>query len=61
MKHLQENNMTYWQHFKIAWFYIFKITKVLIKLIVHSFFPFIWENTGYFDLGKEDNTYTSND
>jgi len=53
MNHLKESGLTYWQHFRLAWYYIFKVTKVLVKLVIHSFFPSLFTDTGYFSLGKE--------
>jgi len=53
MNHLEESQLTYWQHFRLAWYYIFKVSKVLVKLVIHSFFPSLFTDTGYFSLGKE--------
>jgi len=53
MNHLEESQLTYWQHFRLAWYYIYKVTKVLVKLVIHSVLPFLFTDTGYFSLGKE--------
>lgn len=37
LKHLEEVNMTYWQHLKHAW-------SIAFILLVHGLFPNIWKN-----------------
>lgn len=46
MGHLKENNLSWFQHFKGSWIYIWKLLKIIFKLFVHSFFPNIFRETG---------------
>jgi hypothetical protein len=46
-KHLDENNVTYFQHLKFSW-------TVAFVLIVHGLFPFIWETKASEILCKEE-------
>jgi hypothetical protein len=46
MGHLKEIKMSWIQHFIGAWKYIFKLIVIIFKLVVHSFFPNIWVETG---------------
>jgi len=48
MKHLEENNVTYFEHLQFAW-------SVAFILLVHGLFPFIWTNRGSELLCKEEN------
>jgi len=52
MKHLTDNNFTYFEHLKIAFKLAFRCFKVGFKLIIHGVFPFIFQNTGWLKLGK---------
>ena len=47
--HLQENNMTYYQHFKFAIFFGFLSLLAGFCLIIHAFFP-CWFQTAGSDL-----------
>ena len=51
-KHLEEQKMTYFQHMRTALTHSIRCQIVSFKLIVHSFFPFIFEDTGWKNLGK---------
>lgn len=42
MKHLEELNETYLQHFVGAWKIIFHLKKMEIKCAIHSIFPFLY-------------------
>jgi len=46
MGHLKDVDMTWSKHFIQAWGYIFGMIKVMLKLVVHSFFPNVWPDTG---------------
>lgn len=48
-KHLQENNMTYCQHFKFATFHGFVCLVAGLCLIIHAVFP-CWFQTAGSDL-----------
>ena len=52
VNHLEELNMSYsihlWGGIKI----IGRLLKVLFKMIIHSILPFVFEDTGWKDLGK---------
>lgn len=52
MKHLKEQNMTYFQHMRTALSYVVRCQIVSLKLIIHAFLPFIFEDTGWKNLGK---------
>ena len=45
-KHLQEANMTYWQHFKFANSMSLSLICAVIYLVVHSVFPNLFTTTG---------------
>ena len=52
MKHLKENGYTYFEHMKKAFGYSIKCQIVSLKLIIHAILPFIFEDTGWKNLGK---------
>lgn len=37
--HLEEANMTRWQHFRFAWWFLIQLKKAEIALFIHSFAP----------------------
>ena len=45
MKHLENNNLTYFQHLKQALGYFAAIQLAAICVLVHSIFPFLFEGT----------------
>lgn len=45
-EHLQENNMTYMQHFKFAVFYAFVCFVASLSLVIHAVFPCFLQTTG---------------
>ncbi len=45
-KHLQNNNMTYWQHFLFASSHGLSCMKAGILLVCHSILPAIFEHAG---------------
>jgi hypothetical protein len=45
-KHLQENDMTYWQHLKFAASYGFACVVAGILLIFHSILPCFFQSSG---------------
>ncbi len=47
MKHLEENNVTYFQHLRFAW-------TVAFILLVHGLLPFLWTDRGTQLLCKEE-------
>jgi hypothetical protein len=47
MKHLKENNVTYFEHLRFAW-------GVSFVLFIHGLFPFIWTTRGSELLCKEE-------
>jgi len=52
MKHLKETNLTYFSHMKKAFAHIFSCQIVSLKLFIHAILPFIFEDTGWKNLGK---------
>lgn len=46
MGHLKDSEMTWWQHFVTSWGQIWKFSKTILKLVIHSFFPDIWTDSG---------------
>jgi hypothetical protein len=52
MKHLKETGFTYFGHLFYSWSLIGRCIKVIIKLSIHSIFPFWFEDTGWKNLGK---------
>jgi len=50
--HLEEQKMTYFQHMKTALTYSIRCQIVSLKLIINSILPFIFEDTGWKNLGK---------
>jgi hypothetical protein len=50
MKHLKET--TYFGHMKSAFGHILDCQIVSFKLFIHAFLPFIFEDTGWKNLGK---------
>jgi len=52
MKHLKENNYTYFEHLRVASKLACRCFIVGIKLIIHGIFPCFWEDTGWKRLGK---------
>ena len=45
MKHLRENNLTYFRHFKQAMGYSFIISKAAICCFIHAFIPDLFPTT----------------
>ena len=45
-QHLQENNMTYYQHLKFAMFHGFVCVLAGLCLIIHSILPSIFQTAG---------------
>jgi hypothetical protein len=45
-QHLQENNMTYWQHLKFAASYGFTCVVAGLLLIFHSLLPCFFQTSG---------------
>ena len=37
--HLEEANMTRWQHFRFAWYFLIQLKKAEIALLIHSIAP----------------------
>jgi len=54
MGHLKDVGLSWPKHFIQSWGYIFETSKVLIKLIIHSFFPNMWPDTGVKKLLNEE-------
>lgn len=52
MKHLKQNNYTYVEHLYVATKLGVRCFIVGFKLIIHGIFPFLWEDTGWKNLGK---------
>ena len=46
MKHLKENNPTYWKHFKFSISQSMLCFKAAACLLVHSILPFLFESSG---------------
>jgi hypothetical protein len=46
MKHLDEANETYFQHFKVAFSIAMIALLISIVGIIHAFMPFLFEKTG---------------
>ena len=44
-KHCKEENLSYWQHFCQAMRYYFKIQKAALCVLIHAFFPCLFEKT----------------
>jgi hypothetical protein len=51
-KHLKDNNLSYFEHMLTAFIYTYKCLIVGIKMLIHAFIPFIFEETGWKELGK---------
>jgi len=45
-KHLKENKMTYWQHFKFANSITLALLRATVCLVIHSIFPGLLTDTG---------------
>jgi len=45
-KHLKENKMTYWQHFKFANSIALALLRATVCLVIHSIFPGLLTDTG---------------
>ena len=43
-RHLRENNITWFNHAIRAAIWAYKTQKIAIALIIHSIFPFLFEN-----------------
>jgi hypothetical protein len=46
IEHLNENNMTYWQHLKFAAFHGFVCLVAGLCLIIHALFPCWFQTSG---------------
>jgi hypothetical protein len=46
IKHLSENNMTYWQHLRFAMFHGVLCIVAGISLIIHSLLPCFFQTAG---------------
>ena len=44
MKHLKENNLTYFQHMKIAFGFGWKSLKITLALFVHGLIPCLFKD-----------------
>lgn len=40
--HLKQTRLTYCQHFCHAWSMIGQLSKCIVQLVVHSFYPDVW-------------------
>jgi len=45
MKHLVENNTTYWKHLRFALFVSLKLSLMAVAGAIHSVIPYIFKNT----------------
>jgi len=52
VNHLRELNMSYFTHLWGGIKIIGRLLSVLFKMIIHSILPFVFEDTGWKDLGK---------
>ena len=59
-RHLAENNMTYWQHLKFASSYGIQLIIAGCFLIIHSFIPAFFSQTGIYITNKLNKVFTKN-
>mgnify|MGYP000427146817 CR=1 FL=1 len=38
-QHYKDNNMTCWEHFRFAWWFLIQLKKAELALFIHSFAP----------------------
>jgi len=46
MGHLKDNSVTWWQHWKFAAQFALVMILVGLAVLVHAFFPFLFQHTG---------------
>jgi len=46
MSHLDENRMTYWQHWKFAAGHAWRCFVASVRLLIHAFIPCIYTTAG---------------
>jgi len=46
LEHPQQNNMTYCQHMKRAWYMAYKMLLAVVALFIHGLIPCVFETTG---------------
>ena len=45
MKHLTDNNTTYWKHLRFALFISLKLSLLSVAGVIHAVIPYLFKNT----------------